>query len=320
MKNSAYQCLALGGTFDHLHIGHEKFLTFASDLAEHLIIGLTNQEMALTKPYPNATQTYDQRRETLLEFLKTHQIPHKIITLHDIFGTTLQDQSIQALTVTTETQTGAKLINQARIKKHLPPLPIHVCQLAIDELGQPIHSARIRSGEISRRGIVYNRIFTKSLVLSSDQLLKLKKFRAELVTKITSPTDQLVAIVGDATLTRFISAKQPFDIGIFDHQTKRHEYNKNESLNPGYLVTNQAGEITPQLISTIREVTQRLSQPTLRSPQLIEVNGEEDLTTVALALNLPLGSLIYYGQPDEGLMKLEVTERIKDDFYQILVN
>jgi hypothetical protein len=42
------------------------------------------------------------------------------------------------------------------------------------------------------------------------------------------------------------------------------------------------------------------------------VDGEEDLAAVVLQLLLPLGATIYYGQPNEGLVRWQVTEESKE--------
>ncbi|MBU0978717.1 MAG: pantetheine-phosphate adenylyltransferase [Patescibacteria group bacterium] len=338
MNSKKYQLLALGGTFDHLHIGHEKFISFSANLSKHLIIGLTNQQMAMTKLYPQAIQTYDQREQTIVSYLTNNHIDHQVITLQDVFGTTLTDNQIKALAVTTETQAGAQLINQQRQTLDLPPLPVHVCQLVNDELGQPIHSERIRSGEINRQGKVYSQILNHDLVLSTDQLSELKKFRAELVESIETNQNQVVTVVGDATLTRFLLEKKQFHLAVFDRQTMRRP--ASTSIASDYHVTNPAGHISTQLTLTLQKVIDIMTQKdqnhvcqakyrqtanqdcddkiNCQPPQLICIDGEEDLATIALALLLPLGSIIYYGQPNEGLMKLTVTEKTKDYFYQLL--
>jgi uncharacterized protein (UPF0218 family) len=51
-----------------------------------------------------------------------------------------------------------------------------------------------------------------------------------------------------------------------------------------------------------------------RDLEHLKVEGEEDLATVAIVLLTPLGTCIYYGQRDLGMIELRVTEKIKDEF------
>jgi len=48
------------------------------------------------------------------------------------------------------------------------------------------------------------------------------------------------------------------------------------------------------------------------------VKGEEDLATVAAVLHAPLAATVYYGQPQEGLVEIIVTETVKEKFAKAL--
>ncbi|MFI5421053.1 MAG: adenylyltransferase/cytidyltransferase family protein, partial [Nitrososphaerales archaeon] len=41
-----YRCIALGGTFDHIHKGHVELLDRAFETAESVFIGLTSDTFA----------------------------------------------------------------------------------------------------------------------------------------------------------------------------------------------------------------------------------------------------------------------------------
>jgi uncharacterized protein (UPF0218 family) len=45
------------------------------------------------------------------------------------------------------------------------------------------------------------------------------------------------------------------------------------------------------------------------------IRGEEDLVTAVLLLLLPLQSLIYYGQPGEGMVEVVVSEELKEKIF-----
>ena len=74
-------------------------------------------------------------------------------------------------------------------------------------------------------------------------------------------------------------------------------------------VRNPAGTITPELYSTFESI-----QP----PAKIIVEGEEDLATLPAVLNAPIESVVAYGQPNEGIVLIEVTEQKKREFQKLL--
>jgi hypothetical protein len=74
-------------------------------------------------------------------------------------------------------------------------------------------------------------------------------------------------------------------------------------------VKNPAGVITQEL----REALEA-GNPPLK----IIVDGEEDLATIPAVLSAPLGSVVAYGQPGEGLVLIEVTEQKRREFENLL--
>jgi hypothetical protein len=73
-------------------------------------------------------------------------------------------------------------------------------------------------------------------------------------------------------------------------------------------VKNPAGEITPELYKAFESV---------RPPLKIIVEGEEDLATLPAVLTSPIGSVVVYGQPKEGMVLVEVTEGKKREFQEL---
>ena len=74
-------------------------------------------------------------------------------------------------------------------------------------------------------------------------------------------------------------------------------------------VKNPAGTITLELYSTFESI---------RPPVKIIVEGEEDLATLPAVLTAPIGSVVAYGQPNEGMVLIEVTEQKKREFQKLL--
>jgi GTP-dependent dephospho-CoA kinase len=53
-------------------------------------------------------------------------------------------------------------------------------------------------------------------------------------------------------------------------------------------------------------------------PVMVLIDGEEDLLTIPAVIDAPLGSLVFYGQPLEGVVAVKVDERSKASAREIL--
>ena len=75
-------------------------------------------------------------------------------------------------------------------------------------------------------------------------------------------------------------------------------------------VTNPPGMITEEVIQDIKRAI-------ANGKSLLIVNGEEDLCAIPAVMYAPLQSLLFYGQPEEGVVALFITEEIKEKFVKI---
>jgi uncharacterized protein (UPF0218 family) len=129
----------------------------------------------------------------------------------------------------------------------------------------------------------------------------IEKFLGELA----SPT-KLIS-VGDVTTFHLLEAGIIPDICIVDDRTKRKPVSSDvsarnrDSVCEEVSVDNPAGIITDELIRALCEAF--ASEKPLR----IFVRGEEDLATLPVILLAPLGAVVLYGQPDEGVVFVRVT-------------
>ncbi len=129
------------------------------------------------------------------------------------------------------------------------------------------------------------------------------------VGELASPT-RLIS-VGDVTTFHLLEAGIFPDICIVDNRTKRepvatHMSARNmDKIYEEVSVDNPAGIITDELIRTLCEA--------FASKKLIRifVRGEEDLATLPVILLAPLGAVVLYGQPDEGVVLVKVTKEKK---------
>jgi uncharacterized protein (UPF0218 family) len=117
--------------------------------------------------------------------------------------------------------------------------------------------------------------------------------------------------VGDVTTFHLLEAGIFPDICIVDNRTKRklvarHVSTRNmDNVYEEISVENPAGIITDELVKTLCEAF------TSEKPIRIFVKGEEDLATLPVILLAPLGAVVLYGQPDEGVVFVKVTEEKK---------
>ena len=139
---------------------------------------------------------------------------------------------------------------------------------------------------------------------SSEAIKHIKKIRpARLIT------------VGDIVTYEFLSAGFKPDIAIVDLIAMRSQTSENtkrliESFNVKVVrVKNPAGTITLELRKAIEAA---------KPPLKIIVDGEEDLATIPAVLASPAGSIVAYGQPKEGVVLVEVTDKKRKEFQEIL--
>jgi GTP-dependent dephospho-CoA kinase len=120
-----------------------------------------------------------------------------------------------------------------------------------------------------------------------------------------------VAAIGDMTAFNLLKASIVPDLLVVDNKTKRmpvsdhvlekldHESYKTVRVN------NPAATLTKELIDLISE-----SLDSVEHVKIV-VEGEEDLATLPAILYAPLGSVVVYGQPDEGSVLVDVTPERK---------
>ena len=80
----SHTSVAVGGTFDHLHIGHKLLLTGTILAAEPsstgsprlITVGITGDELLVNKKYGNVVESWDSRQQRTAEFVES------ILTFH----------------------------------------------------------------------------------------------------------------------------------------------------------------------------------------------------------------------------------------------
>jgi phosphopantetheine adenylyltransferase len=147
--------VAVGGTFDHLHVGHKLLLTmtvFAVDepsgSAEDrsATIGITGDQLLTKKKHAEVLQSWDERQHAVQRFLDSilnfntsptvvtkrddpgpnaksvdltypNGIIAKCTEIQDPFGPTITEEQISAIIISGETRSGGKAVNDKRKEK-----------------------------------------------------------------------------------------------------------------------------------------------------------------------------------------------------------
>ncbi len=125
-----------------------------------------------------------------------------------------------------------------------------------------------------------------------------------------------VITVGDVVTENVLRLGIKPAMAIFDHRTKRKDYRPQVDADAVLMtVKNPPGTITKALLNAIRKGF-GLAERGRRV--YIKVNGEEDLAAIPAVLYAPYGSLVLYGQPDEGVVLIKVTPECKRRCARIL--
>jgi pantetheine-phosphate adenylyltransferase len=150
-----YRHAVLGGTFDHLHAGHEALLAAAFRAGRSVSIGVTTDRYLAEHPKPgrDRLQPYATRARALRRWLGRHYPRRRwrAVPLENRFGRSVEP-GVDVLVVSVDTLDGGRAVNAERQRLGRPTVPFVVVPVVLaDDLG-PVSSRRIRAGEIDARG------------------------------------------------------------------------------------------------------------------------------------------------------------------------
>jgi len=118
--------------------------------------------------------------------------------------------------------------------------------------------------------------------------------------------------VGDVVTDHLLQAGYPPAVAFIDGQTMRRPHEGVDVTAFQIIhVKNPAGCISPEL-------TRAAHKAVITLKTVVQVDGEEDLAVLPLALVAPIGSLVLYGQPGEGVVVLEISEQVKEQAQSLL--
>lgn len=310
-----YSHVVVAGTFDHIHKGHIALLTKAFAVGESVTIGLTSD--AYVNNYKSkSVQPYGARKKNLLIWLKNRGVLTRttIVSIDDAYGPIIRRGfTVQAIVVSTDTESTARRINSKRKELHFPLLAIIVVPMIPAEDMRAISSTRIRNGEIDHEG---------RLVLPQSLRRVLAKSIGTLIPDGSSflvPGSSFIISVGDGTTEKLLSQGIVPTLAIIDFQVQRQAFDWEKTLWEKLVKDRSLSYFTsgPGFIG--RDVMNAMNcwskQPT---STLFIIDGEEDLLVLPAILYAPLGSVVYYGQPDKGIIEVVVTLAMKKRMNDLL--
>lgn len=151
---ASYKTVAVGGTFDPFHKGHEAIIRKAFEIGEYVFLGVTDDAMIQNKMLSEKIHSVDTRLKMVKDFLKGNNWHSRsnVFILHEPYGLTITDVDLEAIVVSPETEPTAFKINEIRTESHLKPLDIITISFILAEDEKRISSSRIRKGELDLEG------------------------------------------------------------------------------------------------------------------------------------------------------------------------
>lgn len=322
------------GTFDHLHSGHVKLLVTALNHSRHVSIGLTQSKLTQKKPLAKLIESTTKRSHTLKKLLKSY--PHySLFPLTNPLKPADTSNQFDSIIASSLTKNTVRKINQLRINNHLKPLKTIFINLVKSTDKKTLSSTRIRKGQINRSGYAYRQIFPtnkkltlppihrssfqkpfSTLLSGSQSNLSWAGLKAKQVLKKNPPF--MTIAVGDIAVISLLQQNIKLNLSLVDLKTKRKPaFSSLDKLGlpstADFIASNPPSSITPDLITALQQ-----SLINYHRKQVILVKGEEDLSVLPAILLSPLNTAIFYGQPEEGLVYIRVTETTKQKALSLL--
>ncbi|MBI5619403.1 pantetheine-phosphate adenylyltransferase [Candidatus Gottesmanbacteria bacterium] len=319
--------VVVAGTFDRLHKGHEAVLRRAFAVSEQVTVGLTTDKYIHTyKVFNFQFSNFQTRKRALEQFLKKKNWLDRarIIALGDPYGPVVPQSphdsappDVDAIVVSSETRMSAEEINEFRREAGWRPLAIIEVPMVPAEDLKTISSTRVRGGEIDREGrLVMPDNLRPELQKPLGRVLVGEEIKISIRSHLARQGETFIALitVGDVATKTLLDAGVVPTLSIIDGKVGRMPYaHALKQLTRFHLVKKQGETLMhvksgPGYISqqAMKAVKATLATP-VKQKAVIIVDGEEDLLALPAIAEAPLGSVVYYGQPHQGLVEVVVT-------------
>lgn len=328
-----YRVVFVGGTFDRLHPGHEAVLRRAFVEGERVMIGLTTDEFVKKfksqkskiksefKSNKNIN-SFQERKAELQQWLVKNNFDKRaeIIAINDPYEPAASMPELAALVVTSQNVKTGETINVLRLKNNLAKLKLINVALVNAVDGTPVSSNRIRNGEINSKGdLLMPESLRQQLTKPLGKVLTRQAIGSALDHQQFRSPANFVITVGDIATKTFLDAGFIPSLSIVDQKVSRKKFT--ETLEKLKTMTIRTVKVKsgPGFISkTARQAIKTILAQIATPATAIIVDGEEDLLTLPAIIYAPLGSIIYYGQPEKGLVEVIVTDEKKQAVQELL--
>lgn len=314
-----FNLVVSGGTFEYLHEGHRAFLRFALFKSKKVLLGLTS-DLYVQKNKKETLLSFSERKKTIEGFLRQEKALDRvsILPIDSLYiPSTWENLPINAIVVTQDSKNGAFEINKFRQKRGLSKLRIILCPIIVEKDKNPFSSTRIRES-----------LFSHTLILPDDVRGKLKRPLGILISDFDlwieknrkTFNSKLIITVGDVVTKACNELLIKNQISIIDfHVGREKKYSHIKELGfKGHEkilnVSNKAGTLTPKLFKIVKKILNVDSSSRI----IILVDGEEDLAVLPCMFFAPNGSMIFYGQPNEGVVLVHVSEESRKESLALL--
>ena len=324
----------LGGTFDRFHDGHAYLIEQALKKCQYLEIWITHDSVAASKD--PMCWPLERRRSEIQSSIGDDSLDRVFFgILNDDIGPAGNHTDADVIFCTSETRDGCDEINKIRSKNGLIPLNVVEIDHIISGSGTILSSSRIRKGEMDRSGVAYvpEKTINTTWKITDDVQLMLKKPFGKLFSGTESDPSialkkalkeaqghQKIIAVGDVTTWGLVELGIIPSIAIIDGMTKRSPWARTSEIKDSIFdrvlsAENLAGEVSSDLFQSCKKAVEFSING---ASVLIRVTGEEDLAPIPMHLLSPLGSMVIYGQPGEGVVTQVVDLDTKDNCRRIL--
>ncbi len=312
-----YPHVFVAGTFDRLHDGHKSFLSRAFATGDRVTIGLTSDEfVARFKNGGHKYLPFIEREKHLDAWISAHDFANRttVIPIDDPYEPAASMEDLDAILVTSDNWGRGEEINKRRAGKGLAPLTLVEAPLVPAEDRKPISATRIANGEIDHAG---------RLIMPDNLRPELVKPLGDVLTgdaigsSIEKNRSGIIITVGDVTTKTLLTAGVTPSLTIVDFHVGRklapeldarlaglNLFRVNIKSGPGY--------IAEEAIDFIKKWSSHPNDKTV-----LVIDGEEDLLTLPAVSYGPVGSIVYYGQPEKGLVEV-YTDKKRDDAAMLL--
>jgi uncharacterized protein (UPF0218 family) len=140
-------------------------------------------------------------------------------------------------------------------------------------------------------------------------LIKEKEINETKINQFVQRAHKIIT-VGDTTTDRLVVFGHIPDISVIDNKEKRVIKSKTTEFQVDKKIycENKPGEINADVISLVMEITSEIFYNKIQ----VVVEGEEDLVALPLFMYSPDKWTVFYGQPNEGLVVVEVNDTVRE--------